>query len=158
MTAMKYIPMINSDLMAVVDDDDYEMIIVYRWRAMKPKHSHTPYAVRSTRPQVYMHRLIMSAPPGSKVDHRDMNGLNNLRSNLRFATQSQQMANSRSRPGTSVYKGVSWDKSSGYWRAALVINGRQIMKLAHMELEAAKKYNALAIEHFGEFARLNEIP
>lgn len=92
------------------------------------------------------------------VDHRNGNGLDNRRSNLRLATQAQNMSN-RGRPtnNTSGYKGVSAGRLGG-WRAYITSRGKRldIGTFASKE-EAAEAYNAKALELHGEFARLNEI-
>ncbi len=46
-------------------------------------------------------------------------------------------------------------KAGGRWRAQIRVNGKSIRRYASSELAAAKAYNALAKQHFGEFARLN---
>jgi hypothetical protein len=104
---------------------------------------------------VYMHRSVLRAPKGKLVDHRDMDGLNNLRSNLRIATQSENQRNRRSSPHTSRYKGVSIYRGNR-WRAKIVLNGHQT-HVGHFvdEVEAARAYDKKARELFGEFARTN---
>lgn len=74
---------------------------------------------------LYMHRMIVGLDVAA-VDHRDGNGLNNRRANLRAATFSQNNQNARKRPGcTSRYKGVDWHK--GAWRARITApSGRQV--------------------------------
>ena len=97
------------------------------------------------------------------MDHIDRDGLNNRRGNLRLATQTQNNANSIGSPTRrmSRYKGVYWDRdnryrASGYWIATVMVNGKQITRCAATEIEAAAAYNQLALQHFGEFARLND--
>lgn len=139
---------------AVVDDADYERISRYKWRACKPRnvvYAMTNVTATSTE---YMHHMVLGV---RGVDHRDGNGLNNQRSNLRPCNQSQNGANTRPRSGgTSRYKGVSWHKLTGTWRAYIRVNYRQI-QLGHFETEeeAARAYDAAALEHFGAFANLN---
>jgi hypothetical protein len=103
-----------------------------------------------------MHKLLI--PGVSRIDHRNRDGLDNRRENLRPATQSQNMANSRSRPGSSLFKGVSWIRRDRRWYASIMFNYRSISLGNYVsEIEAAKAYNAAAIRLFGEYARLNEI-
>jgi hypothetical protein len=111
-----------------------------------------------------MHRVIMDAPKGITVDHRDGNGLNNRRSNMRFATQSQQMMNKRRRHSktSSKYKGVWWMKpypkwrQAGRWVAELKFGKMRIRQYAKTDKEAARLYNTMARQHFGEYAKVNE--
>src|SRR4051794_4203372 len=92
---------------AIVDDEDYERVSQYKWCASVRKH--TVYAQVSSKGVFFlMHRLIMDAPKQLQVDHRDGNGLNNTKANLRLASQGQNLGNLHSRTGASQYKGVSW--------------------------------------------------
>jgi hypothetical protein len=108
-----------------------------------------------------LHRYIMGTPPGHNlvIDHADRNPLNNLRSNLRFATYAQ---NSYNRSGgnhkgsTSKYKGVS--KVGKKWRASISKDGKKIhLGYFNCERNAAIAYNHKAKELFGEFAYLNHV-
>lgn len=57
---------------------------------------------------------------------------------------------------TSGYKGVGWSRASGKWRAYIQVDGRQVHLGLHLDpLDAARVYDAAALEHFGEYARLN---
>lgn len=78
----------------------------------------------------------------------------NLPLNQITVAESQQNRSKKEAP-SSQYKGVSWHKSTGKWRAAIMINGKQ----RHLgeftdEIEAARTYDAAAYEA-GEFTRLN---
>jgi hypothetical protein len=104
-----------------------------------------------------MHRLLMGSPTAMLVDHRDRNGLNNTRANLRLATHSENHCNSRSRlKNPTGYKGVSWDASKGMWRAQIRSGGVQyhIGRFEDPE-EAARAYDRQARVLHGDFARLN---
>jgi len=150
---------------AWIDDDDFEEVSRYRWHAHRV-HAHAPwYAVanlprpRSTgRNSLRMHMLLMGeAPEGKTVDHRNGNGLDNRRSNLRWATVSEQRWNSGlSRKNTSGFKGVSFDKSRGKYRAQIRVAERYVRLGRFMTAEeAAQAYDRAAREAFGAFARLN---
>lgn len=147
---------------ALVDDEDYELVSQYRWYVWeKPgtatKRPQGPYVetrVAGTRSSLRMHILIMGQPG---IDHRDHNGLNNQRSNLRIATGSQNNQNMRSPIGyTSQYKGVYWSRQKRRWHATIAI-GRKSRHLGFYvsEVEAAIAYDDAAPEMFGEFACLN---
>lgn len=107
----------------------------------------------------YMHRLILGLVPGDgqRVDHRDLNGLNNVRSNLRLCTSSQNLANGPRRvDNTSGYRGVGWDRQHRRWVAKIQVRGRTMnLGLFRSPEQAALAYDAAAREHFGEFARPN---
>lgn len=108
---------------------------------------------------IYMHRLIMGEPPGLKVDHRDGDGFNNRRSNLRAATHAQniQASGLSSRPNkTSQFKGVSLIKRSGRWNAVLRADGRDHrVGVYDDEIEAAVAWDDAARRLHGGFAVTN---
>lgn len=144
---------------ALVDDGDFEYLNQWRWSFAGGTAGN--YARRNNhgdgRKTILMHRLIMNAPDGVLVDHRDGNGLNNQKSNLRLCTHAQNMANRLSLTNsTSGYRGVSYHKGRGFWVAYISHNNKQIHlgKYATAE-EAAHAYDAAAQRLQGEFARLN---
>ena len=144
---------------ALVDDEDFEYLSQWNWSVMKRRN--TFYACRNVivdggRTKVLMHCVIMS---GKNIDHRDHNGCNNTRSNLRFCTVSENGMNRIKHAGTSsIYKGVSFFKRDSNWTAQIQINGKPIrLGTFDTEVDAAKAYNAKAIELFCEFANLNII-
>lgn len=142
---------------ALVDDEDYEMLIGLgvRWCI------NDGYAFNS----VYgrMHRLLLSAPKNTMVDHINGDKLDNRKENLRFATNSQNQANRKVSRGVSNFKGVTWQKrtydaSRGYWKAQIVVNGELIyLGKYETDLDAARAYNEAAVKFFGEFAHLNDL-
>ena len=96
-----------------------------------------------------------------EVDHRNRDTLDNRRENIRVATVGQNRANSRKklwRGGkSSQYKGVSFLKHNGRWRA-LIVKDKQAHVIGYFgsEIVAARAYNRAAVEFHGEFARVNE--
>lgn len=107
---------------------------------------------------IRLHRLLLCFPL-FQVDHIDGDGLNNVRSNLRFCDNHQNQWNCRkNKPGKySSYKGVTFHKASGLWKSQLQKNRKLIHTKYHKDpLTAALAYDAAAIEHFGEFAATNK--
>ena len=113
---MRSIPL-SRGLWAIVDEADYARVSRYLWYSHKAANG-IYYAARSAvlpkKGTILLHRFIMNAPPGKLVDHRDGNGLNNTRENLRIATASENGRNSyRHRNGTALL-GVTKHKSGKY--------------------------------------------
>lgn len=153
---MKEVPLTGGKI-ALVDDEDFENINQHKWHV-----SRGGYVVRSTprilgkQQSIYLHKFILTSP--NEVDHINHNTLDNRRANLRIATRSQNMANTRPRPGTSKYKGVYWHKRDMQWCAQLRVNYKTVYwKRFNSEKEAAIAYNKAALWYFGEFAVMNEV-
>lgn len=153
---------LSQGLVAIIDDADLQLVEGRRWCATVDRKAKSPrmYAVTNIvkadgqRSMLRMHRLITGALSGQLVDHRNHDGLDNRRGNLRVATLSQNGGNARSASG---YKGVGWHKQRGKWRAYIEVN-RQARHLGLFDdpWEAAQAYNAAAREAWGEFAHLND--
>lgn len=93
--------------------------------------------------------------PNGAIDHRDGNGLNNKWNNLRLANAVQNGGNRKiNENNTSGYKGVSFDKSRGLYRAVIKTDGKtkHIGRYVTPE-EAHIAYMVAAKRYFGEFAR-----
>lgn len=107
--------------------------------------------------QVQLHRVVLVAPEGIDVDHRDGDGLNNRRSNLRFADDSQNQANRHKlTKNSSGYRGVTFHRRCGQWQSAIKVNGRsRYLGLYSAPDAAARAYDRAANELYGEFARVN---
>jgi hypothetical protein len=96
--------------------------------------------------------LEHGAWPTHEIDHRDRDKLHNQPDNLRPATRSQQMGNSK-RPttNTSGFRGV--ERSGRKWRARIRVGGRLIgLGTFDTPEQAAAAYNAAAVEAWGEYA------
>lgn len=143
-----------------VDLPDWTTVRAYRWCALERKNggfyavTNLPRAGIKSRFSRYLHQLIFGA---KGPDHRDGDGLNNLRSNLRKASKSQNAANSLKREGySSPFRGVSFRKDKGKWQARVRVERvRKHIGYFTDEQEAARAYDCAALEHFGEFAKLN---
>jgi hypothetical protein len=145
---------------ALVDDDDYDLISGYRWRAWEAHRASGiidgPYARASLkrnghRVLLYMHKLITGWP---MTDHANGNGLDNQRSNLRPATRAQNSHNQRSQGGSSSrHKGVTWHRQVRKWQAAIKVDGKhRYLGCYESEEDAARAYEAAALEAWGEYA------
>ena len=142
-----------------MDDQDYDHLMQWKWHAAKGGK----YAGRRPRSgAVYMHSVIarrMGMPAGTIPDHRNGDGLDNRRSNLRPATNQTNLMNRGPQVNnTSGFKGVIFDKRSDAWRAQIKVDGRYIyLGCFDSKIEAAEAYNEAATKFFGEFAWLNPI-
>lgn len=150
---------------AVVDDHNFDWLNEWKWYAQRVQNGAREvfYAARALprvggrQEKVYMHQQIGNRLGFIQVDHRDLNGLNNLDSNLRDATNSQNRANSGKMPGTSSrFKGVSWFSRKLKWAAQVTVFQRKVF-LGYFvdEIDAALAYDRAARFFFGEFARCN---
>ena len=152
---IRYIPLTQGKF-AIVDAEDYDWLSQYKWCAAKDRE--TFYAQRYSNGRIVsMHRVIMRAPKGVICDHRNHNGLDNRKSNLRFCTSAQNQYNKRPKKGcASKYKGVVRRKNYKKWRARISFK-RQRINLGDFdnEMDAAMAYDDKAVELFGEFAYLN---
>lgn len=143
---------------AIIDAADFDKVRNWKWSALE-RPGRSPYAMRQQNNQtIYLHRFLMDAPDGLEVDHEDGNGLNCRRSNLRIATHQQNMHNYSkwSKPTSSQFKGVAWDRARSKWRASIKVNRRnKFLGRFDSEVAAAVAYNAGAIRFHGQFAKLN---
>jgi hypothetical protein len=138
---------------AIVDSADAEMVRKYRWK------ENQGYAVRSNgrAATLSMHRLIIGAVDGQYVDHINGNPLDNRRSNLRACTNAENSWNAKKQKRSkSPLKGITLNKSTGKFRAQIMINYKKI-NLGDYPTpeEAARVYDVAARQHFGAFARPN---
>lgn len=99
----------------------------------------------------------MNPPDNMQIDHKNDNGLDNRKLNLRVCTSGQNAQNRPSQKGaSSKFKGVSWSKKKKKWRSVLHQNDKSIhIGYYDNEIEAACAYDKAAKELFGEFAYLN---
>lgn len=143
---------------AWIDDEDFYLVSETGWTAICKGHKRTLwYAVTWNNGRAFeMHRLIMGFPEGREVDHRNGNGLDNRRENLRIATTAQNQANQRKSCGVSRFKGVDLNRKAHTWRAR-IMQGQKSLHLGMFKTEeaAARAYDRAATELWGEFAWLN---
>lgn len=153
------IPLANDRGTAFVDDADAGLVAGYTWclHAARPNGGTVDYAIAYVpgtghRGQLILMHVLLMGQAG--VDHRDGNGLNNTRSNLRLATRAQNAANSRPRGGSSAYKGVCLTRWG--WQAYITADKRRIhLGYYTDEVAAAMVYDHAARQAYGAFARLN---
>ena len=113
-----------------------------------------------------LHRHLAGLPLGGRStvpDHKDRDGLNNRRDNLRIATRPHNGANRRSTKGRE-FKGVFARKSkrpggATKYRAVIGVNLKLIgLGTFSSQEDAARAYDDAARKYFGEFALTNFPP
>lgn len=147
------------------DDEDHRLISKYHLRIINKNPKHDTFYVNAALKKknkwttIQMQRLIMGFP-NSKIDHKNRNGIDNRKSNLRLATNYQNGSNRvKSYSNTSGYKGVFLFKPTGRYMVQIVVKKKRIYLGYYSNASAAAKvYNQAAIKYHGEFARLNPIP
>jgi hypothetical protein len=157
---------IKGNHVILIDDSDFDLFNQYSWYVSL--HCNSWYAVTtvdknnspSGKKHIYLHRLLLGFPKNKTVDHKDGNGLNNCRHNIRVASFSQNNANLPIRiDNTSGFKGVSFQKNISKFYAYINKDGKRTPLGYHDHaVDAAKAYNEAAKKYFGEFALLNKIP
>lgn len=159
---MKTIPLTRGKV-AVVDDADYAKVSTAKWSANPTQTPGKFYAALKSNggngknTTVYMHRLIVDAKPGEEVDHKNNDGLNNQRSNLRVCTRTQNEWNKGlGRNNKSGYFGVYRGPTFQRWRSQVIV-GRKLISFGYYDTaeEAARAYDARIKEFRGPFAVLN---
>ena len=148
---------------SLVDDDHFEWLSRWKWYVIKDKN--TFYATRRACKDgryynLLMHRAIIrkSGFFWKMTDHKDRDGLNNQKENLRECNNSGNRMNSRiAKNNTSGFKGVCWLESRQRWFAQIVLNKKHhSIGYFKKKNDAAIAYNKAAREMFGEFAYVNK--
>ena len=146
---------------ALVDADRFDELNAFVWSVSGRDGKHVARGDRSgKRGTTWLHHAVMGVPSHVHIDHKNGNGFDNRSGNLRVADNSLNHANigkmKRKREATSRYKGVHWRKDRNRWSSEIKVRDRHIKLGCYAtELEAARAYDAAALQHFGEFARPN---
>lgn len=154
---LAYVPL-TQGYEAIIDAADVPLVEGFNWCASVA--GNRVYAVRGVvldgkAATIWMHRVIMSPPDHVLVDHRDGDGMNNRRKNLRIATKTQNNRNTRKgKNNTSGFKGVSWDGWHGKWRAFITVDRKRHTLGCHSTAEEAHAaYCEASARLHGEFGR-----
>lgn len=149
---MKEIPLTNGGVV-LVDDEDHERLARFRWTTNKAYPCLTGGRGRGV---VYLHRMVMHAPPGQDVDHVNGDTYDARRANLRFCNDSQNQANRRKVVGRVPIKGVCIHGDTGKYQAQVKKDGKNYhLGLYDDPVTAGRAYIKKARELHGEFAWSN---
>ncbi len=151
---------------ALVDESDFDLVSKLKWRLEKGRHCFYAISLQpNSKQSIRMHQLILGVKPktdgtrSKPIDHEDHNGLNNCRSNIRHATNSQNAGNSNlSKRNTTGFKGITLNKKKAIFIARIRVN-RVLINLGSSKniTKAIKLYNAASVKYFGQFAKPNAI-
>lgn len=146
---------------ALVSDKDYSYLNQWKWHAHK--HKQRWYAERSKRLSsgralvISMHRLILGLQAGDSKqgEHKDGDGLNNTRRNLRVASKNQNEYNRSKRVNNkSGLKGVH--KVGNRWVAYIGVNGEKVYLGCFSSPQLAfKAYKKAARKYHKTFANFS---
>lgn len=157
---MKEIELTQS-LTCLIDDGDFSIISAHKWYAKK--HGNIFYAYTNLtdsngkRFSMAMHRLLLNPSSLEQVDHKDRNGLNNCRSNIRICSRSENMIN-RVLKNSTGFRGVFLIRKTGRFTGAIQVGKKRIrVGCFKTAKEAAAAYNVKAKEMHGAFAVLNNL-
>lgn len=152
---MKQIPLTQGKS-AIVSDEDYDRVACFKWYLQSDGYAARNVTLEDgTRRTLLMHRFLADAPYGNgkHIDHRDLDKLNNQRTNLRSCLRAENLRNyPRRKDNTSGFKGVT--QRSGKWLARIGFKG-QYMRLGLFETpELAHEFYCLAADMLhGVYAR-----
>jgi hypothetical protein len=152
------VPLGKGPFVALIDDDD-EWVMEWSWNAV-PRPT-TVYVLRwdklrsGRQMSVLLHRQILKPTAMMEVDHRNGDGLDNRKSNLRLATHAENSRNRRLQcNNTSGVRGVHWSTRKQKWRARIKVDNRYIELGCFEDLtEAAAVREQAALKYYGEFQR-----
>lgn len=162
---------------AKVSLEDYEYLKGYRWFAQKASgvraheiwYGYTNIYIKKSLLRVAMHRAVLArkledpvffVDTNRHVDHLNLDGLDNTRENLRACTTRENQMHKRiQRNNTSGFKGVGFDNRTEKYFVRFTVANRTRVFGGYFRTaeEAARRYNEMAVQHFGRFALLNDV-
>ena len=138
----------------IISPQDYNIVVSkkWQWAGSRRAYLYHHYREAGKRKCIMLHRLILNAPKGVCVDHKDGNTFNNTRENLRLCSQSQNLQNRRARQNTHL-KGITFRRDRNRWRARIKYNGKELyLGYYRTQEEAHAAYLEAARKYYGEFA------
>ena len=139
---------------ATVDDEDFQKVTEYNWWF---DHGYARASTGGRKgKKFYLHRFILGSPK-ENIDHKDGNGLNCQKENLRLSTQGENLKNmEKHKDGSSKFKGAYYRKDRKKWQSRIMVNGKNVILGTFLtETQAAQAYDRASLKHHGEFGRRN---
>lgn len=138
----------------IVDDDDYEKVVKYKWHLDIHVKESILYARTTIKyHKIRLHRFLLNPPSGTFIDHINRNGLDNRKCNLRLATQTQNNANTKLRiDNSSGTKGVYWDKSRNEWLVVIGFEGPKYLGRYKKIEDAILVRKQAEKQYFGQYS------
>lgn len=151
---------LTQGFVALVDDEDYERVNSLTWHVQRGRYTwYAQHVITSpVRRVVYMHRYILGLLDSKEhVDHKNRNGLDNRKENLRLDERGVNSINRRGfKNNKSGFRGVCWHKKTRMWTAQIGAGGKLFYIGVFERVEdAARAYDAEAVRLHGDHAQLN---
>lgn len=148
---------LSQDRWAIIDAQDISLVSGQSWHAQRGRYT---FYAKTNIPgggMASLHRVLLGLRGRFPfVDHRDGNGLNNTRGNLRTCTVAENSYNKKVYANNSTgQRGVSWDKRRGAYSANIARLGR-LKFLGYFDTpEAAGEAYRRAAANFTQFGSTN---
>lgn len=158
---------LNHGYYATVDARDFDWLSEWEWKidgsgyAVR-YYSEVDESSRKRTERALMHREIFehygNRLGNLEIDHRDRQKLNNVYSNLRLATRTQNRANSSRRSDNkSGVTGVCYNKKTRKWQAHITLNNKTLYLGSFSEkVDAIAVRKQAILQHFGEYANTSD--
>lgn len=148
---------LSKGMVALISPQDAELVLQAKWHVIGSAWLWYAYTTNHPNHQgrIAMHNLIVQPPPGLEVDHKNRNGLDNRRENLRIVTPVENQWNKgKKNRASSRFRGVT--KVMRSWVAYATISSRQVrLGTFRDEVAAAIEHDIAILPERGVFAQTN---
>lgn len=151
-TTILYLEKKNEEIYeTIIDTEDLDRLIKFNstWHTFYSITAKTNYVAATKRIEesnryntVYLHRLLIDAPPNSYVDHINHNTLDNRKKNLRITTNDKNTRHRKSKNSNnkSGYRNVCWSEYDNKWIVQLQLNGKNTVLGYFKDVDEAGKF------------------